>query len=95
MYKKWRWYVYILELKNGRFYTGLTWNPAIRYEQHLSQFGSKYTSRYGIKRLVYLEEHEDLEVARSREIQVKDFSQKKKLELINKFKEFSQHSFEK
>ena len=31
---KWKWYVYILELKNGLYYTGMTWNPSIRFDQH-------------------------------------------------------------
>lgn len=86
MFKKWKWYVYILELKNGLYYTGMTWKPAIRFEQHLSGLGSKYTAKYGINKLVYLEEHEDLELARKREIQIKDFSRIKKRELINTFR---------
>lgn len=83
---KWKWYVYILELKNGLYYTGMTWNPSTRFDQHLSGLGSKFTSRYGIRKLVYLEEHEDLELARQREIQIKDFSRKKKEVLISGFK---------
>jgi putative endonuclease len=85
MYKKWNWYVYILELYNGYYCTGVTWKPEIRMEQHFARLGSKYTARYGVKRLVYLEEHEDIEVARQREIQIKDFSQKKKRELIGSY----------
>lgn len=82
MFKKWKWYVYILELKNGMYYTGMTWNPSARFDQHLSGLGSKYTSKHGVKKLVYLEEHEDFDLARQREIQIKDFSQKKKKVLI-------------
>lgn len=84
--KKWKWYVYILELKNGLYYTGMTWNPPERFDQHLSGLGSKYTAKYGVYKLVYLEEHEDLELARIREIQIKDFSRKKKKMLINTFR---------
>lgn len=84
--KKWKWYVYILELKNGLYYTGMTWTPELRFDQHLSGLGSKYTARYGVKRLVYLEEHEDLELARQREVQIKDFSRKKKKKLIDTFR---------
>jgi len=86
MSKKWKWYVYILELKNGLYYTGMTWNPSQRFDQHLSGLGSKFTKKYGVRKLVYLEEHEDLELARLREIQIKDFSRKKKKQLINNFK---------
>ena len=82
---RWKWYVYILELKNGLYYTGITWKPSLRFDQHLSGMGSKFTSRYGVYGLVYLEEHEDLGTARKREIQIKDFSRKKKRELINSF----------
>lgn len=85
MGKKWKWYVYILELKNGLYYTGMTWKPATRFDQHMSGLGSKYTARSGVHKLVYLEEHEDLELARQRELQIKDFSQKKKKVLIREY----------
>jgi putative endonuclease len=84
--KTWKWYVYILELLNGRYYTGMTWNYIERYGQHLSGLGGKYTSRYGVKALVYVEEHEDFELAQKRELQIKDFSQKKKRLLIETYK---------
>lgn len=84
--KKWKWYVYILELKNGLYYTGITWSPSTRFDQHKSGLGSKYTARYGIRKLVYLEEHEDLELARIREVQIKDFNRKKKKALIDTFR---------
>lgn len=95
MGKGWKWYVYILELKNGFYYTGMTWKPELRFEQHLSGLGGKYTARYGVSRLVYLEEHESIEDAMLRERQIKDFSRKKKRELIQSFKGIFSHSFEK
>ena len=81
--KRWKWDVYILECLDGTYYTGMTWKPGIRYDQHLSKFGSKYTAKHGIRKLAYLEDHEDLETARRREVQIKDWSQKKKEKLIN------------
>lgn len=83
MINKWKWYVYILECKNGRYYTGMTWNPSVRFEQHISKLGSAYTRKYGVKSLVYLEEHTNLQTARERERQIKDWSQSKKQKLIN------------
>ncbi|OGH19837.1 MAG: hypothetical protein A3D74_02260 [Candidatus Levybacteria bacterium RIFCSPHIGHO2_02_FULL_37_13] len=83
MKKQWKWYVYIIECKDGAYYTGLTWNIVNRIEQHVSRLGSKYTAKHGVKKLAYYEEHEDLEVARNRERQVKDWSQKKKRILIS------------
>ena len=52
-------------------------------EQHISGTGSKYTGKHGYKRLVYYEEHDNLEVARKREIQIKDWNVNKKMNLIN------------
>ena len=84
--KSWSWYVYIIECLDGTYYTGMTWNPSIRLEQHLSGFGGKYTSLHGVKKLAYLEKHDNLEIAREREKQIKGWSQKKKREiLIDKF----------
>ena len=81
--KQWKWYVYIIECLDGTYYTGLTWKAEIRYEQHMSGFGSKYTGKHGVKKLVYLEEHEELEIARKRERQIKDWNREKKEMLIN------------
>lgn len=65
----------------------MTWKPEVRFEQHLSGLGSKYTALHGVKTLVYYEEHRDFETAREREKQIKGWSQKKKREiLIDNFK---------
>lgn len=75
--------MYILECLDGSYYTGRTWNPDIRYEQHLSKFGSKYTAEHGIKRVAYLEEHDNFEIASIREKQIKGWTREKKEKLIN------------
>ena len=72
MKKQWKWYVYIIECSDGTYYTGLTWKPEIRYEQHLSAFGSKYTAKHGVKKLAYLEEHENLAIYLESEIKNKE-----------------------
>jgi len=83
MINKWRWYVYVLECKNDTYYTGLTWKLELRYNQHMSGLGGKYTAKHGVKKLVYFEEFEDLELARKREKQIKNWNQQKKRKLIN------------
>ena len=83
MREPWKWYVYIVECKDGTYYTGLTWNIGQRWEQHLSGKGSRYTAEHGAKKLAYTEEHEDFEAARRREVQIKDWSQEKKRKLIS------------
>lgn len=79
---KWKWYIYILECKDGSYYIGRTWKPEIRYEQHWSGFGGKYTAKHGVKRLAYLEEYESFEEAKLRENQLKGWTRIKKEKLI-------------
>lgn len=55
----------------------------MRLDQHLSGLGSRYTAKHGVKKVVYFEEHIDLDVARDRERQIKGWSQEKKLKLIS------------
>ena len=82
--KIWKWYVYIIECIDGLYYTGITWNIEKRLIQHASGFGSKFTSKHGFKELKYFEEFTDLQQARARERQLKDFSRKKKEALWRK-----------
>jgi putative endonuclease len=58
--EKWKWYVYILVCDDDSYDVGMTWNPSVRFEQHLSKRGAAYTRSHGVKKLAYLEEHEDL-----------------------------------
>ena len=83
MLMEWKWYVYIIECKDDTYYTGMTWKPDQRWAQHLSGLGSKYTAKHGVRRLAYLEEYNDLNQARSRERQIKDWNQEKKKKLIS------------
>lgn len=82
MNQPWKWYVYILECLDGSYYTGMTWNPAQRFDQHLSKLGGKYTAQHGVKKLVYLEEYDNLEQARLREKQLQRWTRIKKQKLI-------------
>lgn len=83
MAENWKWYVYILECKDGSYYTGMTWKPSARFDQHLSGLGGKYTAKHGVKKLAYLEEYDDLEQARLREKQIQGWTRKKKEKLIS------------
>jgi putative endonuclease len=80
---QWKWYVYIIECIDGFYYTGLTWKADLRWMQHLSGLGSKFTSKHRPKEIVYLEEFENLEEARKREEQIKGWTRKKKEMLIS------------
>jgi len=85
--KKWKWFVYIIECKDGFYYTGITYNLEKRLEQHQVSNGSRFTSKHGFKELKYFEEFNDLIQAREREYQIKDFSRKKKEALWKNKKE--------
>nr|VFK19299.1 MAG: putative endonuclease [Candidatus Kentron sp. LFY] len=76
-------YMYILECRNGTFYTGSTSNLEIRLAQHQAGEGSNFTKKYLPVRLVYCEEFERIDEAFCREKQVQNWGHKKKLALIN------------
>ena len=44
---------YILECKNGAQYTGVTQDLAVRYKQHSTGKGAKYTKMNGVDRIIY------------------------------------------
>ena len=83
MKETWKWYVYIIECLDHSYYTGITTKPIQRFDQHIDGLGSVYTSKHGVKDLVYVEEWEDFDTARERERQIKNWSREKKQKLIS------------
>lgn len=81
--ESWKWFVYILECEDGSYYTGMTWSPSGRWEQHMAGGGSAYTAEHKPKACVYLEEYESLDEARLREKQIKGWTRAKKQKLIS------------
>ncbi|HOX41457.1 MAG TPA: GIY-YIG nuclease family protein [bacterium] len=79
----WHWFVYIIECIDGLYYTGMTCDLDKRLEQHRVGKGSNFTTKHGFKKLKYFEEFTDINEARRRENQLKDFSRKKKEALWN------------
>ena len=76
------YFVYILASKtNGTLYIGVTSNIQRRLEEHINGLAESFTSKYGLKRLVYLEEYQNPTDAIKREKQLKNW--KRKLNLIN------------
>jgi len=79
------YYVYILaSKKNGTLYVGVTNKLARRAWEHREGKGSDFTTRYGIKRLVYMEEHSKIAIAIQREKTVKEWQRQWKVDLIQK-----------
>lgn len=86
-------YVYILRNNSGNFYIGITSNLVKRLHEHQNKLVDGFTSKYNINKLVYFEVFNDPENAILREKQLKNWSRKKKINLIIKdnptFKEIS------
>ncbi len=80
------YFVYILtNFTNKVLYTGITDNLKIRAYSHKNKFGSTFTSKYNVNKLVYYEIFESPENAIKREKSVKNLVRRKKVEMINKF----------
>ena len=75
-------HVYILASHRRTLYVGVTSNLNARLRQHLSGTGSKFTSKYNVRRLVYAEATQSATVAIEREKQIKRWRRAKKIALI-------------
>lgn len=76
--------VYILTNKyHTVIYTGVTNDLATRIDQHRGNPSYGFTGRYNVKKLIYVEGTEDMDQALFREKQIKSWSRKKKIDLIN------------
>ncbi|MFL6727161.1 MAG: GIY-YIG nuclease family protein [Sphingomicrobium sp.] len=67
---------------HGTLYTGVTSNLLGRVWQHRHKVIKGFTSRYGVKRLVWFEMHETMDGAISREKSIKRWLRSWKIELI-------------
>lgn len=78
------WYVYILRCKNSDLYTGITQDISRRLEEHNNGKGGKFTKDLGVKELLYTEPYKTKFEALKRERQIKGWTRRKKLALINR-----------
>jgi putative endonuclease len=78
-----RYAVYMLaSKKNGTLYIGVNGNLPQRVEQHTVGTVPGFTLRYGVKRLVWFERHNDIHEAIAREKQLKGWNRAWKIKLI-------------
>jgi putative endonuclease len=76
-------FVYIMaSRKNGTIYIGVTSDLAKRIWEHRNGVIPGFTNRYRCKLLVWYEAHEDLQQARQRELNMKEWQRNWKIELI-------------
>jgi len=79
-----QYYIYILRNHKGLFYIGITNNLVRRLWEHKEKLVEGFTKKYNVTILVYYEIYQDPQIAIEREKQLKNWTRKKKIELINK-----------
>ena len=76
-------YVYIMaSQRNGTLYLGVTSDLPKRVWEHRNGIAPGFTKKYGCKLLVWFQAFEDLEAARHRELQMKEWRRAWKLRVI-------------
>jgi putative endonuclease len=76
-------YVYILaSRRNGTLYIGMTDNLIQRVWMHKNEVARGFTKQYGVKTLVWYEQHETREAALTRERQMKKWNRAWKIQAI-------------
>ena len=79
------YYVYILaKHRHGALYVGMTNNLVRRVHEHREGRADGFTKRYGIKQLVYFEQHATVASAIQREKTLKGWSRNWKIHQIEK-----------
>ena len=79
------YYLYMMTNGNNKvLYTGVTSNLEKRIWEHKNEIYEGFSQKYKTKKLVYIEETNDIEAAIKREKQIKNWSRHKKNFLINK-----------
>ena len=76
-------WVYIMTNRpNGTLYVGVTADVVRRIWEHREGVAEGFTKRHALKRLVYVERHEDIRSAIQREKNIKHWSRAWKVRLI-------------
>ena len=77
-----QYYVYIMTNRSGTLYTGVTNNLMRRVYEHKNKLIDGFTKKYNITKLVYYEVANLATSAIAREKQIKGWTRKKKIALI-------------
>jgi putative endonuclease len=78
------WVYMMTNRRNGTLYLGSTIDLPKRAWQHREGVADGFTMKYGLKRLVYAEQHDDMRTARQRERRMKRWPRAWKVRLIHR-----------
>ena len=80
-----QYFVYMLaSQKNGTLYTGVTSDLARRLSEHKQKVTEGFTQKYGVDKLMYFEQTEDVRSALEREKRLKKWNRAWKIKLIER-----------
>jgi putative endonuclease len=83
MSKDHSYFVYILASKiGGTLYVGVTNDLVRRIYEHRNGLADGFTKKYSVHRLIYFEQHSDIEAAITREKRLKKWNRAWKIRLI-------------
>ena len=89
-------WVYMMSNKrNGVLYVGSAIDLPRRAWEHRAGVADSFTRRYGLKRLVYAEEHPTLLAARQHELNLKHWPRRWKVQLIHRDNPFWEDLYER
>ena len=74
------WFLYLLECKDGSYYTGITTNLKKRIKKHQEGKGSKYVYARGFKRVLASKSFKNRSEASKKEYIVKQLPREQKIE---------------
>jgi len=76
------WFIYMIHCSDNSLYTGITTDPARRFNEHKNNKGAKYFYSHTPVKIVYIEIATDRSNASKREFAIKKLSAHKKKLLI-------------
>jgi putative endonuclease len=78
------WVFIMTNRRNGTLYLGATTQLARRVWEHRAGAADGFTKRYGLTRLVYAEEYDNILAAKQREMNIKHWPLARKVRLIHR-----------
>jgi putative endonuclease len=78
------WWVYMVQTKGGRLYTGITTDPKRRFKEHCDggSLGARFFRTDPAFAMVFQESQPDRSAASKREAAIKKLTRQKKMELV-------------